>query len=238
MRTEKIAGLTVHITGGTDREGGGDGPAVVLLHGFGAPGTDLVGLWRVLSVPPETRFVFPEAPLELAAGFGDSRAWWMIDVVALERAIATGEPRDMTQQVPDGMPEARAQVDALLDEITAKLSVPEGQLVLGGFSQGAMLSLDVALRSDRPLAGLVLMSGTLLAEQEWTALMPKRAGLPTLQTHGRQDPLLNFGFAERLRDHLREAGFDLRWVPFDGQHEVPPVAIDALTELLNEVLRP
>lgn len=236
MRTETLGGLTVHITGGSDREGGGDGPAVVLLHGFGAPGTDLVGLWRVLSVPAETRFVFPEAPLEMAPGFGESRAWWMIDVAALERSMATGEPRDMTQQVPEGMAEARQQVDAMLDAVTTELRVPEGKLVLGGFSQGAMLSLDLALRSERSLAGLVLMSGTLLAEQEWTPRMPGRAGLPVLQTHGRQDPLLNFGYAERLRDHLMEAGLDLRWVPFNGQHEVPPVVLQALGDFLVEVL--
>ena len=48
MRTTTLGQLTVHLTGGTDREGGGDGPLVVLLHGFGAPGTDLVPLWREL----------------------------------------------------------------------------------------------------------------------------------------------------------------------------------------------
>jgi phospholipase/carboxylesterase len=80
MREETIAGLHVRITGGDDREGGGDGPLVVLLHGFGAPGDDLVGLWRQLQVPRETRFVFPEATLALdAALFGTGRAWWMID---------------------------------------------------------------------------------------------------------------------------------------------------------------
>ena len=59
MRTTTLGQLTVHLTGGTDREGGGDGPLVVLLHGFGAPGTDLVPLWRELRAPPGTRFAFP-----------------------------------------------------------------------------------------------------------------------------------------------------------------------------------
>ncbi|MBW2687113.1 MAG: hypothetical protein JRE19_14540, partial [Deltaproteobacteria bacterium] len=62
MREERFAGITVRLTGGEDREGGGDGPLVVLMHGFGAPGTDLVGLWRVLGVPSSIRFAFPEAP--------------------------------------------------------------------------------------------------------------------------------------------------------------------------------
>ncbi|MBW2213652.1 MAG: hypothetical protein JRF48_04305, partial [Deltaproteobacteria bacterium] len=79
MREERFAGITVRLTGGEDREGGGDGPLVVLMHGFGAPGTDLVGLWRVLDVPSSMRFAFPEAPHEIPGMFG-ARAWWMLDL--------------------------------------------------------------------------------------------------------------------------------------------------------------
>jgi len=49
------------------------------MHGFGAPGTDLVGLWRVLDVPSDVRFAFPEAPHEIPGMFG-ARAWWMLDL--------------------------------------------------------------------------------------------------------------------------------------------------------------
>ena len=57
MRTLELGGLECRVVGGSDREGGGDGPVVVLLHGFGAPGDDLVPLWRVMDVPRGTRFV-------------------------------------------------------------------------------------------------------------------------------------------------------------------------------------
>src|SRR6185436_178336 len=92
MRVERIGELTVRITGGVDREGGGTGPLVVLLHGYGAPGTDLVGLWRELRVPREVRFAFPEAPLALDLGMPgfEGRAWWNLDLPELERAFATG----------------------------------------------------------------------------------------------------------------------------------------------------
>ena len=88
MREAIFGGLRVRITGGSDREGGrkGEGPTVVLLHGFGAPGDDLVPLWRVLDVPREVRFVFPAAPLPLDMGYGDARAWWLIDMERIERA--------------------------------------------------------------------------------------------------------------------------------------------------------
>lgn len=233
MREARLGSLDVVITGGTDREGGGDGPLVVLLHGFGAPGNDLVPLWRSVDVPRAVRFAFPAAPLVLpSTGFGmESRAWWMIDVMALERAIADGRQRDLSQETPEGLPEARARVLEMLDALDAELS--PSKLVLGGFSQGAMLSLDVALHSERELAGLIHWSGTLLAEDEWIARMPARAGLPVLQSHGTMDPLLPFAMAEALRDRLAGAGLDVEFVEFRGGHEIPGRVLERFEAFLT-----
>lgn len=237
MREEIFGGLRVRITGGLDREGGGHGPAVVLLHGFGAAGDDLVPLWRVLDVPREVRFVFPEAPLPLALGFGDARAWWMIDLERLERLQRGGVTfGDRAREVPAGMAEASAMVAALLDEVEARLAVPPGKLVLGGFSQGAMLSCDVALRGPRRLAGLVLMSGTLLAEHEWQPRMAAHQGLRVLMSHGDADPLLPLAASVRLRDLFVAAGLEVRFLPFPGQHEIPGRVLDELSVFLGETL--
>lgn len=235
MRRVRFGGLDVVLAGGTDREGGGTGPLVVLLHGFGAPGDDLVSLHRVLDVPPGTRFAFPAAPVELSAfGYGDARAWWMIDMMKLQAAMARGDVRDLTKDVPEGLFSARLLVDAMLDEMTEILA--PSKLVLGGFSQGAMLSADVALRSTRPLAGLVLLSGTMIAEAEWKPLMAKRAGLPVFQSHGQSDAMLPFSIAERLSKELSDAGLKTRFVPFRGGHEIPPPALDGLNGFLRDVL--
>jgi phospholipase/carboxylesterase len=238
MRVEKLGPLTARILGGTDGRGGGDGPAVVLLHGFGAPGTDLVDLGRVLPAPEGTRFVFPEAPLELDLGFGlmDSRAWWMIDVERIQRAMMSGQLRDLTREVPDGLAAAREKLIACLDALETTLSVRGERMVLGGFSQGAMLSADVTLRTDRPIAGLALMSGTLLAEDEWLPLMPRRKGLKVFQSHGQMDPLLPFGIAVRLRDAMVAAGLDVDFVPFPGAHEIPRPALEGLVRLVSTAL--
>lgn len=230
MRIQTFGGLRVRLTGGDDREGGGKGPLVVLLHGFGAPGDDLASLWRVLSAPQGTRFAFPEAPMELP-GYGGGRAWWMIDLVELQTALQQGKVRDRTQEVPPGLAEARAGVVAMLDELEAALS--PSHVVLGGFSQGAMLSCDVALRTARKLAALVLLSGTFLAEAEWRPLMEKREGLPAFLSHGRADPMLPYAQSERLRDALVEAGLPVTWVPFGGGHEIPPGVLDALGQFLR-----
>jgi phospholipase/carboxylesterase len=237
MRTERLGELDARIVGGTDREGGGEGPVVVLLHGFGAPGEDLVGLWRVLDVPRGTRFVFPAAPLSLGGGYGmTARAWWMIDMVALDRAVREGRSRDLSGEVPEGLAEARAKVRSLLDAVEAQLR--PSALLLGGFSQGAMLSLDVALHDPRPLAGLALFSGTLLAESEWGPRFASRAGLPVVQSHGTHDPLLPYAMAETLRDRMSAAGLEVDFVPFRGGHEIPPGVLQRFGALAHRALAP
>jgi phospholipase/carboxylesterase len=229
MRTSRIAELEVRIAGGTDREGGGTGPVVVLLHGFGAPGDDLVPLLRMLNVPNHTRFVLPAAPLEPVefAAFG-GRAWWPIDTLALQQAAAQGRERERVDSTPPGIAAASAQVTALLDCIERDFNVSGEQILLGGFSQGAMLACDVALRSKRRLAGLVLLSATLLCKDEWQPLMAARAGLPVLQTHGLRDPLLSHALACELRDLLLTAGVALEWLEFPGGHELPAPVLRAL----------
>jgi phospholipase/carboxylesterase len=235
LKRLRLGGLDVHLAGGSDREGGGDGPVVVLLHGYGAPGTDLVPLWREIAVPAETRFVFPEAPLELSILPG-ARAWWNIDIGRYERALTGGgDFSELTREVPDGLAESREKLITLLDALENEHAAKD--IVLGGFSQGAMLALDVALHTERRLSGLVLMSATLIASEEWTPLMPKRAGLPVLQSHGRSDPLLPFVVAERLSGLLTEAGLDARFVPFNGGHTISLGVLDELGKLVERVTK-
>jgi len=233
MRTKTLGGLTVRITGGSGGSGGGDGPLVVLLHGYGAPGHDLVGLADAFEGSPHApRFAFPAAPLALPAEYGTGRAWWHIDMMRLQMAMVTGQTRDMSREVPEGLDAARAKVVAMLGELRAELAVGSDPIWLGGFSQGAMLACDVALRTEEPLVGLALMSGTLLCEHEWLPRMPQRSGLRVLVSHGRQDPLLPFALAERLRDELQRAGAAVSWVPFSGGHGIAPEVLETLARLL------
>ena len=236
MRLEQFGGLQVRLTGGSDGRGGGDGPVVVLLHGFGAPGDDLVSIWPALNAPRGTRFLFPEGPLSLHMGFGESRAWWMLDLERRNRDLAAGRVRDLSREIPNGLAEARARMLALLDEAERRLGADPKQLVLGGFSQGAMLACDLVLRTDRPFAGLAILSGTLIAKEEWLPLMPKRQGLLVLQSHGSQDPLLPLFLAEQLRDLLAQAGLAVEWVGFRGVHEIPDLVLRRLGAFIRKVL--
>ncbi|HJK95733.1 MAG TPA: hypothetical protein RMF84_00850 [Polyangiaceae bacterium LLY-WYZ-14_1] len=233
MRIAELGPLTCRLAGGVDREGGGDGPLVVLCHGFGAPGDDLVGLWRLFDVPSETRFAFPEAPLSLPSPFPgmEARAWWPIDMVALERALSSGATRNLMDQEPPELADARGALDAAVTAMVAELQ--PSKLVLGGFSQGSMLALDLALRTDRELAGLCLFSSSYFAAASWKPRMAARAGLSVFQSHGRQDPILPFSLAELLRDDLRAAGLEVAFAAFEGPHGIPPEVVASASAFLR-----
>jgi phospholipase/carboxylesterase len=157
----------------------------------------------------------------------------MIDI---ERHVMAAQRGDhgLGREMPPGMSEAREAVVAMLDELEA-LTRPS-KVVLGGFSQGSMLACDVALRTERPLGGVVVLSGTLVAAEEWGPLAAHRRALPVFQSHGTADPLLSFAQAEALRDLLRKGGADVTWVPFRGGHEIPGPVVDALGRWMRSTL--
>lgn len=226
MQERRFGDILVRLTGGDDREGGGDGPLLVLMHGFGAPGTDLVDLWRLLDVPRGVRFAFPEAPHAMP-GMPGARAWWTLDLARAERALAEG-PKSYAHEIPPGMEEATDQVVEMLEAMQASLRVPNEQLIVGGFSQGSMAACNAVFTRAVAPGGLVILSGTPVNFQAWKAGMRSRRGLPVFQSHGTDDPLLSFRAAEQLRDGMHEAGLRNEWMPFRGGHEIPMRVLEAL----------
>lgn len=226
MTSDFIGPLRVRALGGADRRGGGDGPAILLCHGFGAPGDDLVSLARVIDAGAGVRWFFPEAPLELPWG---GRAWWPLDMARLQAMQLRGDPRALAEETPDGLDPARAALEATIAALEAERGVRREQLIVGGFSQGAMLTTEVALHAAAPFAGLAGISGNLLSAGRWAEAV-KTSG-PTLHAflaHGRQDPVLPFAGAEALRSLLEKAGAAVTWVPHGGQHEIPPPVVTGL----------
>jgi phospholipase/carboxylesterase len=238
MRKTRIAELDVVLFGGSDREGGGTGPMCVLLHGYGAPGGDLVPLAREIVAPRELRFAFPAAPtllMDSSDGAEAPRAWWHIDMLELQRAAQLQQYEALMQHVPEGLAEARAKIEELISALESEHGVTRDKLVLGGFSQGAMLATDVVLRAARQSAALVILSGALVARDEWLPLMPARRGLPVLQSHGRSDPILPFALGQALQRALTAAGLPPEFHAWNGGHGIPGGVVDALGPFLKRV---
>ena len=186
----------------------------MLLHGFAGTPEDLEPFARSIGVG--ARFVFPQGPVELASLGLPGRAWWASDGTERAAAIRTGTPRDLSEFEPEGLAEARIDLARLLDALSASSETP---LVLGGFSQGAMLAFELALQTSRPIRALVQLSGARIASSLWNPRLATRAGTRAFISHGRQDQDLSFSATERFERDLTMAGWLVDFCPFDGGHE-------------------
>jgi phospholipase/carboxylesterase len=241
FRSEKLGGLNCIVAEAADTSR--QKLAMIVMHGFGATGEDLVPLaeeivHRDTSLADFVKFIFPAAPLEPEemVDYG-GRAWWPIDIAKLQRAMMLGDFRDLREELPELLPASRKHLLGIIEEVQAEKGWGLDRFVLGGFSQGSMLATDVALRLPEAPAGLVIWSGTLLCEEQWKSLMPGRAGLRVVQSHGRQDQILPFAAAEWLRDAMMAAGMKVEFLPFNGPHTISQPAIDATVRLLVDLTR-
>jgi phospholipase/carboxylesterase len=216
-----FGGLEVSVLGGGPQTQPG-GKILVLLHGWGASGDDLVPLGR-LYAGPRTRVIIPAGPLPHPYG---GRAWWDLDLDRLSRRDAA-----LMEEIPAGLAAARAKVSALLADVRARFR-PE-VLILGGFSQGGMLAMDVALAAHPAVDRVAVMSGALIAAPVWRERMQAVAPFPVLLSHGRRDGVLPFPASTALKALLDEHHFPVTWLPFDGDHEIPQPVVAALGDFVN-----
>ena len=175
--------------------GGRPGHLVILLHGYGADGNDLIGLAPVLSpLMPDVAFHAPNAPYPCE---GNPFGYQWFGVSRLDPKIAA-----------DGVRAAAPFVDRFLDDTMAEYGLDESKTVLVGFSQGTMMALHVGLRRDKPLAGIIGFSGMLAAPDALGKEIKTRP--PVLLLHGDSDEMLPHMLTERAAEVLRQHGVQTR----------------------------
>jgi len=191
----------------------GDAPrlAVVWLHGLGADGHDFEPIVPELRVNVPVRFVFPHAPVRPVTinGGMQMRAWY--DILGFDRRA---------KEDAAGIQASAAAVTELIDrEIERGLS--SDRIVLAGFSQGGAIALHTALRSPKPLAGVLALSTYLpLATTLATERSAANAAIPLFMAHGTDDPVLPFGLAETSRRGLEALGYVVDWHAYRMAHSV------------------
>src|SRR5215472_3366546 len=170
--------------------GGKPGRLVILLHGLGADGNDLIGLapyWAPLL--PNAEFVSPNAPFPCdMAPYGYQ--WFSAQDRSPPAVLA-------------GVRAAAPMLDGFIDEALAERGLGAADLALVGFSQGTMMSLFVGLRRRQQLAGIVGFSGRLLAPELLADELCSRP--PILLVHGTEDPLVPYSSLSAAESALKAA---------------------------------
>jgi phospholipase/carboxylesterase len=216
--------MSANLTGPSLLPAAGGNPKriIVLLHGYGSNGADLLSLapyWR--SALPDTLFVAPNAP-EQVPGYPGGFQWWGLE--SFDRAsLAAGARR------------AAPVLDAFLDRLIEEHGVPEERIALVGFSQGTMMALHVGPRRARQLAGIVGYSGMLVDPVALDGDVVTRP--PVLLVHGDADPVVPFASFHEAKRELMARGFDVsEHVTHELEHSVDPTGLAAGEKFIRRVL--
>ena len=193
----------------------------MLLHGWGSNCQDLAGLANYMDLT-DYQLVFPEAPFPHPYN-PTGKMWYTFP----QAYSFLGKPEFGDR--PD-LSTSRQQLIEFLTQLTQTANIPFSRIILGGFSQGGAMTLDVGERL--PLAGLMVLSGYLHAP-----LQPQQTSLPPiLMIHGRQDQVVPLQAAHQTRDSLQALGIAPQYQEYDMGHEVQPIAFSQIQSFVKELL--
>ncbi|GBD44494.1 Carboxylesterase 2 [bacterium HR40] len=201
---------------------------VVLLHGLGADGNDLIGLAPALArFLPDAAFHAPDAPFPCDfAPFG--RQWFSL------RAI---DPAELAVAAWQGVERAAPFLHEYLDHLLARYRLPASCLGLVGFSQGTMMALHVAPRRDPGPAAVVGFSGALVAPERLAGELRSRP--PVLLVHGDADEVVPLDYLFAAVHGLAAAGIPVQWLVRPGLgHAIDAVGLEAAGRFLRDLLVP
>ncbi|MFQ5580875.1 MAG: alpha/beta hydrolase [Nitrospiria bacterium] len=191
---------------------------VVFLHGRGTTGKDLMPLADEIAFP-SLRWIFPDAPFPFLEDF-DGRMWF-------------ASPPEQH----GGIIKSRILLSELLDHLIVENQIPSRKIVLMGFSQGAVMSLDVGIRFHLPLAGLIAMSGFLHSpETVPEEKSPASAEMPILLVHGMADPVVKVDGSRQALSTLRKEGYTVNLQEYPMGHQVIPEEIVLIRKHLSQFL--
>jgi phospholipase/carboxylesterase len=195
---------------------------VILLHGLGADGNDLIGLQQYWGrVVPDAEFISPNAPFPCdMAPYGYQ--WFSVQDRTPAALLA-------------GLRAAVPSLDAFIDEELQKRGLTEADTALVGFSQGTMMSLYIGLRRAKPFAGILGYSGRLIAPELLASELRSRP--PVLLVHGTHDPLVPFESLADAEAALKTAGVPVETLACPGiEHAIDPEGLQRGGAFLKQVL--
>lgn len=195
---------------------------VIAIHGRGSNEDDLIGLAPPLGLP--LRVVAPRGPLPIPLGWAQGWAWYEF--------VQAGDPE------PETFRRSLESLIALVDHVRERHQLTSEQLVLLGFSQGAVMSLAVALSAPDRIGGVVALSGYLPRPAAWKPPHTDLGGLPILVTHGTYDSILPVAWGRAAAERLKGFNANVRYEEFPMDHEVNAACLDVIREWLAARLSP
>ena len=202
--------------------GGPPSRLVILLHGLGADGNDLIGLAPYWAPQlPTAEFLSPNAPFPCdMAPYGYQ--WFSAQDRSPDAVLA-------------GVRAAAPFLDAFIDDALARRGLDDADLALVGFSQGTMMSLFVGLRRGKPVAGILGFSGRLLAPELLADELRSRPR--TLLVHGTDDPLVPYESLAAAQAALEAAGVPVETLTCNGiGHSIDETGLRRGGSFLKNVL--
>jgi phospholipase/carboxylesterase len=192
---------------------GGAAGALVLFHGRGTSEHDLAPLLDMLDPTRRLVGITPRGPLSLPPG---GAHWYAVARIG----FPDHDTFHATYRV------ATEWLDAVLEDE----GVPIARVVIGGFSQGAVMSYALGLGAGRPApAGIVALSGFIPTVEGLELDLAGRAGLPVAVGHGEYDPIIGIEWGRDSRDRLAAAQVDLTYREYPLPHAVEPGYLDELS---------
>ena len=197
--------------------------AVVLLHGYGSDGNDLIGLapqWQ--SLLPDAVFISPNGP-DACRQFASGFQWF---------DVSFDGDRLAKRQL--GVVGARPVLVEFLEDLWSQSEITPENTILAGFSQGAMMALHVGLSMDRPLMGIIAFSGAFLPPDDFgTAPLAKS---PVCLIHGDMDEVVDPEHSADADVALRLAGYDVSYHVSEGVgHGIAPDGLDFATAFIRKI---
>lgn len=191
-------------------------PLVFVLHGRGADANDLADIAPSIDGPGGYRFIFPNAPrqFEPAPGFRFGFSWF------------DGWPAER-----DSIVDSRTKLLRFIDEVLQRYPTPKGKVIMSGFSQGGLMSIDVGFRTEQEISGIVVMSGGIYEED-----LPPFKPLPVLIVHGTQDDMIPVQAARRTRRILEQHGIKAEYHEFPMGHHVTPESLAVVADFIRRCL--
>src|SRR5262245_39749118 len=192
--------------------------AVILTHGRGADSNDLEPLLDILDPDRRLLSIFPRGPLSLPPG---GRHWYIVREIGFPDA--------------DTFLPTYAELAEQLDGVLAEQGLGWDRTVLGGFSQGAVMSYALGLGAGRPRpAAILAFSGFIPSVDGYELDLGARAGLPAGIAHGSLDPIIGVEFGRRARVALETAGLVVSYREDPVGHTISPGGLAQAVTVLSK----